>query len=595
MAAEILRCEGYPWFEVCPAEGFDTAPTEVRLLVIVGSGLTKRAADAAVRSAAEGRALVVLSPDLETAKALGVSVEAPVADAHLQVVDLLDWEHGDLPLLCPGDVSEPLQGGRPVAELRDAEGRGCGAGVTTVPVGEGQAWLYGYDLCRTIATLHHGNGQLDPSDSADGMWGGPRVIHSFGELSDKLPHEVPVADVHQDVLRSVLRKALIGSGLPRLWHFPEGAPAVWMVRGDGCGEEGADFEVEVVEKHGAFLTFCRAERSRYSGDLMREWHARGHGITIEANINGITQEVIEASGDGGSGRNRRAAEINAGCLPAIRENLERHRDSFHRETGLDMEVFMTHSAQWTGLPMARMVEELGWRTLHPFQSLDNRIRPGDDRGPYLIPTALPVRYFDHEAGVVDLWHVPYQWIDRIWQTVARERATGGDLSPEALQKLIGGTGSDYGAMLARFAGEVAGRWHVTQTCSFHPCYVSKPWPYLGSSQGALEMGLEGAKAAGCRFENLERWSRFFRARAEVRMTGWRRDGEVAHVTLVSDDGVEGLTMLLPDEVADVRSGETGRRLTVGEIELEGRTQRSITMDLPAGRPVTLCLGGDPMG
>ena len=590
MAAEILRCEGYPWFEVLPAERFDTAPPEVRLLVIAGSGLSARAAEALVRSAAEGRALVALTPDAPLATALGTKVGAPVCDAHLQVVGLPDWEHGDLLLLCPGDVSEPLAGGEPIAELKDSEGHGYGAGVTEVRVGDGQAWLYGYDLCRTIATLHHGDGQLDPPDSKDGMWGGPRVIHSFLELSDKLPHDVPVADVHQDVLRSILRQALIGSRLPRLWHFPQGAPAVWMVRGDGCGEEGAEFEVDVVEKHGAFLTFCRAERSRYSGDLMREWHARGHGVTIEANINSITQQVVASSSAGGADRNRTAAEINAECLPAIRENLERHRDSFLRETGMDMEVFMTHSAQWTGLPMARMAEELGWHTLHPFQSLDNRIRPGDDRGPYLISTALPARYFDWEAGVLDLWYVPYQWIDRIWQTVAREQATGGDLSPEALQKLIGGTGEDYGAMLARFAGEAASRWHVTQTCSFHPCYVSKSWPYLGSSQGALEMGLDGAKAAGCRFENLERWSRFFRDRAEVRLTGWRTEGETAHLTLVSEGGIEGLTLLLPDEATDVRLGETSRRLTVDDVELEGRTQRSITMDLPAGRPVTLCLG-----
>jgi hypothetical protein len=362
-----------------------------------------------------------------------------------------------------------------------------------------------------------------------------------------------------------------------------------MVRGDGCGEQGADFEVEVMEKHGAYLTFCRPQKSRYSGELMREWHARGHGITIEANINPITQQISARPEGGSPGRGMTAAEINEECPPAIRENLVQHRDAFVRETGLEMEVFMTHSAQWTGLPMAEMVEELGWRTLHAFQSLDNRIRPGDDKGPFLISTALPMRYLDRDAGVLDLWYVPFQWIDRIWQTVARQRAAGGDLGPEAVQKLMTGTGEDYGAMLSRFAEEAACRWHVTQTCSFHPCYVSKPWPYLGSSQGALEIGLEGAKSSGCRFENLERWSRFFRARAGVQMRDCRRNGDATLVTLVSDEGVKGLTLLLPDDVTEAKQGDTGGGLAVVDVTLEGRTQQAVTVDLPAGRPVTLRL------
>lgn len=584
LGAEMLRCEGFPWLEEAPAEGFDSAPPGIKLFVVAGAGVSRTTAGRLAKAVNLGVSLIALAPNPALAAVFGVRVREAVVDAHLSVAGLSGWEHGDVPLLCPDDVAHPLEGGCEVAALRDLEGRRCGAGIVRVRKGAGCAWFYGYDLCETIATLRHGTGRLDPTEEIS--WKGPRVINGFLELSGKLPHDVPVADLHQDVLRSIVTGTLADVSLPRLWHFPEGAPAVWVVRGDGCGEEGADFEVEVVEKQGGFLTFCRPPKSRYGGELMREWHNRGHGITIEANINDITQPAVE----NGSG-SRTAAELNADWYPAIRANLEGHRDSFMRETGLEMETFMTHSAQWTGLPMARMVRELGWRTAIPFMSYDPRILPGDRKGPYMISTALPMRYFDREAGVLDLWHLPYQNIDTIWQGIAKQplpaEADGADL--EVRYRMLGQTGEAYGAQLARFAEDAAARWHGVQVSSFHPCYVASPRPYVGSSQRALEIAMEGARAAGCRFENLERWSRFFRARAGVRLREWWSEETTIFITLESDSGIEGLTLLLPDRVKEVRLRERGDILPVRQLTLEGRTQNAVVVDLGEGSPLRVCL------
>jgi len=209
----------------------------------------------------------------------------------------------------------------------------------------------------------------------------------------------------------------------------------------------------------------------------------------------------------------------------------------------------------------------------------------------MISTALPMRAFDREAGVLDLWHIPFQWIDLIWQRVAsQQRSAGkaGTLDPKSLRSMLGQTGEEYGTQLARFAEDAAQRWHGVQICSFHPCYVASPQPYLGSSQQALEMGLEGARAAGCRFENLERWSRFFRARADVRLTEWCTEKSAEFITLESATSIDGLTLLLPDRVAGVRSKGTGEEFPVREVILEGRTQRVVVIELRTDSPLTLC-------
>jgi hypothetical protein len=574
LAPEILTCEGYPWLEVQPAESFEKLPPGVELLIVVGNGVSGSAASKLAAAASGGVPLISLTPDPALAAAFGVSLGDPGHNVHLCVTDLPNWEHGNLPILCPDGLASSIVGGNPIASYLDPDGRTIGSAITrTGP--KDNVLLYGYDLCKTIALLRHGNGDLDcPAENQD-LWGGPRALYGFWELSRHIPHDVPLADVHQDILRSLVSQF---SSAPRIWHFPDAAPSVWMVRGDGCGEEGADVEIETVEQFGAYLTFCRPFKSRYDGELMREWDSRGHGISIEANINHITQPTVD-----GTRQKITSEELNERKLPAIREHLEAHRDAFHDETGLEMEVFMTHSAQWTGFQMAEVVQELGWHTLHPFQSIDPRIRPGDEKGPYLIGTALPMRYFDHKAGVLDLWHVPYQWIDRIWQTVASNRTA----ETNELQGLIGETGDEYGEKLARFAHEAAARWHVSQVSSFHPCYVSKDWPLLGSSRRALEIGLKGAQDSGARFDNLESWSRFFRARAGIKLIHYDGKGTC---TLESPQSIKGLTLLLHDSVHTVRT-ETGTIL-IRQLELEGRTQKAIVLDLVANQPTTISMISD---
>lgn len=591
-AAEILRCEGFPWIEEHGVEDFDGAAPGVSIVVVAGTEITVQTARRlATMVAQQGVTLVALAPAPALARALGITIGAPVVDAHLTVVDLPRWEHGDMRLLCPDDTARPLTGAEVVAAFDGAEERPSGAGILSARLEKGRVWFYGYDLCRTILTLRHGTGQLDPPEDRPWRHSGPRAMYGFQELSAKLPHDVPVADLHQDILRSILTEALADTAIPRLWHFPEAAPAMWFIRTDGCGEAGLEVEIEVMEKRGAVLSFYRPLKSRYSGEQIRAWHKRGHGMAIEANITNI---ACPESEDGAGNRERKgrpAAEINAHFLPAIRENLQRHRDSFIRETGLQMEAVLFHAGHWTGLPMARLVRELGWPTALGFQSHDLRIWQGDRKGPYMVATALPMRYLDRDAGVIDLWYPPHQHIDMPWQGLAKQMLPKvSEDDPELWQRMLGQLGEVYGAQLARFAKASAQRWHGAQMCTFHSCYVASPRPHIGTSKLALEMALEGARAAGCRIENVERFSRFFRARADVRLASRRVEAGKTFLTLSSEAGVEGLTLILPDVVKEVWLGDTGEKVPVREVALEGRTQRAVVVNLKSASSLKLCLG-----
>ena len=580
LCAEVLRCEGFPWLEERPASAFDGMPPGVSLVVLAGTGVGRTIAERLAGAVSAGVSLVALAPDPAVAAAFGVSGADAVTDAHLSVTALDGWEHGDVPLLCPDDTSQPLRGGREVAALRADGGERCGSGIVSVRVGDGRAWIYGYDLCRTVATLHHGTGDVRERPAKDmGPLTGPRHIYGFFELSDKLPRDVPVCDLHQDILRTLVLSSLSDSCLPRLWHSPDAAPALWFVKGDGCGEVGADMVVRVVEEYDAYLTFNRPPVSRFRGDLMRDWHERGHGITIEANLDDVTRPVVDVSGKKVR-RSRTAQDLNENALPDIRANLEAHRDSFFRDIGLEMDTICIHGCQWSGQPMAEMLVDLGWYTPTHFISHDPRMRHDERYGPYMISTALPLRYFQHGVGVLDLWHMPAQWDES--QTLGERDSA----DPKSTGR-VGLSAEAYGEELTRFAEDAARRWHGCQIANFHPSYVAMSQDDPRASRRALEMGLDGARAAGCRFENQERWSRFSRARADVRLAERREEGEAVFLTLVSPGDLHGLTLLLPDRVTGVRVAETGNALDVRGVVLEGRRQRAASMDLFAETPLTL--------
>lgn len=590
VSAEILRCEGFPWLDARPASSFTDAPPDVELIVVAGSGTSQETAERLAAAVAGGTSLVSLAPDPALLGVFGVTAGEPIADAWLTVRQLPRWEHGSLPLLCPDDIAQPLGGGETVAELRDDEGFLLGSGIVEARLGEGKAWLYGYDLCQAVVTFRHGDGDLHERPLRDmGPLKGPRHLYSFFALSEKTTRDVPVADVHQDILRTLVAEALADTPLPRLWYFPDAAPALWFIKGDGCGENGAPVLVDIVESYDALLTFYRAPFSRYHGDLMKEWHARGHAVSIEVNLTSITQYAVQENG-AQVNYGRTPEDLNENYLPALRANLQESWDVFRRETGLDVETICSHGCQWTGYPLLQIMLDFGWYTPTHFASHDPRMRRGENYGPYMIGTGLCMPYFQHGVGLTEMWHMPAQWDES--QTIGRhEDLLAGPMAetPDRVEGMVGLTSEEYGVELARFAESAATRWHVMQIANFHPVYAAGPQDHVRASRHALELGMEGAIAAGCRFENQENYSSFSRARAGVRLEESYIQDDDHFITLESEKDISELSLMLPEHVTAVMEKSTGAALPIRLSVLEGRRQRSVSIELPAARPKSLCL------
>ena len=101
--------------------------------------------------------------------------------------------------------------------------------------------------------------------------------------------------------------------------------------------------------------------------------------------------------------------------------------------------------------------------------------------------------------------------------------------------------------------------------------------------------MEGAIAAGCRFENQENYSSFSRARTGVRLAESYTQGDSHFITLESGADIAGLSLMVPENVESVQDKSTGAALPIRQVTLESRRQRAVTVDLAAASPLTLCL------
>ena len=396
-------------------------------------------------------------------------------------------------------------------------------------------------------------------------------MNAFVGLAEKYTKTVPIADIHQDIIREVIFSRLEGQGiLPRLWYFPDAARGLFFIKSDGCGEAGIDKEIELAEAHDAQVTFYRAAKSAYPGEMIREWRDRGHGMSIEVNINEVTY-------------GRMLAEFDAERYEAIRAIISRHAHAFREECGFECGSTCIHSCQWTGAPMAKILLEHGWRLRTHFVSHDPRMRK-ETFGPYTISSTLPMRYYDYYEGLMDIFMQPAQYDES--QAVGEGAVPPG--KPEAgMVQRVGFTQDEYSKALERFMKESVEKYHGVHIANFHPAYLDPSHPR--TSFDSFCAVLDAAKRLGMPRWNLESWAAFVRGRSCLRINRVEEKNDRTIVEMTCDYDVDGLTIML-----EGASSLTGAFLESGTLAIkkgvfEGKEQYYVVLSLQAGKKTAIHL------
>ncbi|MGD9496460.1 MAG: hypothetical protein AB7Y46_09125 [Armatimonadota bacterium] len=517
---EVLRSEGWCLHEHRRAEAGMTAGELAQFgLVLVSHGAAQVLAPEAVEQYLEGGGRVIaVKPPREWGPLFGLTARtsetyATVRDAYLRIAAEHSWLTGfpALDLQLPGEVHVYEPGSaRPLGLIAGQRGQATEfPAVAVARRGRGLGVLFAFDLGACIVALHQGrpgnasNGP-DPDANRDGKFTADDLFEGMRDFS--LRH-VPQADVLQDLLtRIILGLTAESLPLPRLWHFPNAAPALLLLDGDGDGMSREDLHATlgVCERHGAHFGFFLMQQQidDFNPVEVNAVRARGHSFGPHPWTS--LRPTID----------QWRAEIEGICA--------RFRSRF----GFAAESLRSHSVIFPGWDESpRIFADAGLRLDTSFMQ-GYRYQSG-----YLNGSALPARFVDREGRVLDCWEQSTILGD---DTLVTTKVM---LPPKTEQECID---------LSREAmEELARRYHGVFHPYFHPINVG------GHGRVHTARWLEAVLAEGARLgmpaPSPDQWLHFTQARRAARIHGvsWDRGRRELHFGLLAAEGAQSLTILLP--------------------------------------------------
>ena len=574
--AEILKAEGLFHFEALSQEQLE--PSRLRdapVVVTLRGSFGGRAGGLLMDYVREGGSLLAVMPGGELAAGLGVgrrvvvstqkedpnkqstaSAEAAepeiVKDGRVVVHPASGLTVPPEPLYCPQETGQRITcDGEQLAALIDDLGKPSGPAIVRKRIGKGRACVLAYDVVGAVLRLRHGTWELDQDPQMLPLRG-PRHIFGLIGIAERHSRQHPLGDIHQDLFRELLLDLHQGGVVPRIWHLPDAQRVAVFFKSDGCGEQGAPVGIELAEQYGHKHNFFRAPVSRYDGKTIRHWQQRGHFMSIEADIFPLTY-------------NRRLEELDDAVHEKIRAEIEAQAQRFTDEVGLEVTDIVIHGCQWTGFRTASMLTDHGWRMPFHFCGHDPRMSR-TDFGPFSLASAMPMRYFDPEAGVLDLFLQPCTFDDS--QSIT-EPSVG----------TLGLNQVEYAEAAVRWVTESRDRWHVPHIGTFHPCYLVRPKGDPRRTFEAANIVYASLAAMGIETGSLQDWSRFVQARDALRVELLQSNRERTVAKLTAAEPIKGLTIIAEGPRAVTGVMLDGRDQPLVTLEVEGRRCSAVVIHL----------------
>lgn len=530
-----------------------------RLLAVMPGG------DLAARLGVERRVVVSTQKvDPNKQAAAGPREDEPevVSDGRIVVDPAAGLTIPPEPLYCPQNTGLSVScDGEELAALIDDLGKRSGPAIVRKRIGRGRAILLAYDVVGAVLRLRHGTWALEQQAQMLPLRG-PRHVFGLIGIAERHSRQHPLADIHQDLFRELLLDLHDGGIVPRVWHMPDARRVAVFFKSDGCGEEGAPLGMELAEQYGHKHNFFRAPVSRYEGKLIRKWQDRGHFMSIEVDIFPFTY-------------NRLLKELDDGVHERIRQEMEAQARRFTDEVDLPVTDVVIHGCQWTGARTASILTDNDWRMPFHFCGHDPRMNRYDF-GPFSLASAMPMRYFDREAGLLDLFLQPCTFDD----------------SQSITEPGVGTLGLDqveYAEAAVRWVVESLDLWHVPHIGTFHPCYLIRPKGDPRRTYEAANIVYASLAAMGIETGSLQDWSHFVQARDALRIELLSSSPERTVARLTAAEPIEGLTMIAETGSQVSRVLLDGRELSPVALEVEGRRCSAVVLSLNRNQEAELAM------
>jgi hypothetical protein len=525
-AAEVLKTEGFSDLAVQPIDSLgDDAPGALDRYdaVVLTPSLPRRSqVDALVAYVRAGGRLLALRPSRLLASALGL-VPTDTVTSPAYVKPAADHPIGaglpqeSLQTHVPADNYEPARlppGTRSAARLyAGADTPASFPACLHIPLDQGQAVLFTYDLPRAVALIRQGDPAL--ADWRTVGYGAPyRPNELFTGWLDPARAHLPQADLHATLLGNAVN-AVARAPQPRFWYYPTPAQKSVVVLDsddDWSAPEHFDALLAGVERHGGHITVYLmmgpTRKTIATPDKVAAWRARGHSFGIHHN----------------AGDPRYAEEEQDAVIEDIvRRDVATFRDAY----GSVPLTNRNHCLYWKGyVDLPRLYAELGVTMDLNYLSLFQFWQT------YLTGSARPARFVDTSGEVLDCFQQATIAFD---DASVKSRLASDPLGEAATTRRL------MEANVTRSFGALSMLSHPVSFFTYSSAYMDEVW------RSARELGIPIWSA----FE----WADFVRARdgASIAAPRWQDGRFTCRLAGTSPRG--SLTLMLPFGGTDRGSGD----------------------------------------
>lgn len=507
---ELLRLEGINDIETAHLDELLTARLDDRSLVLLGPGdPDPETAQLLLEWVRAGGGLICCAPGEAFAKALGLKP---------RLQGIMD---GRVRVLCDGfpEAGLPIKGWTQKYDMAGKTGlvdtmplMGHEGGATDHPAvceireGEGVVIVLAYDLAACVYLLRQGNPMLAGSRSTgfDRM----RPSDLFAGWHEDRDLSWPVADLHGHLLRELIHRAWPRETvLPWLWYFPHQADTMLVFTSDDDWSTPEQFErlIDACETHEAGLTFYLVqERSVMDRTWLEDLTERGFDFSIHPDLPPPTQPLWDQR---------------------LADHVRQFRDKYDR---IPSPSIRNHCITWSGyLEGVRIQARHGFTFDTNWFSLPPRSRN------YMSGAGLPMRFVQLNGDVLPMFQLPTQFSD---------------------ETTLGGQGFDFSLNLTPEQGiDLVTGLMMQNAAGTHSmlCVNAHPVSFATYSAPLWEPVLQFAHASGIPVWDVDRFSRFWQARREVRLrpipagqapdlTGLDLDTHGLSVMAPASDDTEGM-------------------------------------------------------
>lgn len=556
---EILHVEGYNWFTVhdlASASITDEQLAQHPVVILTHVDVSEALESALLHYVDQGGALIALRPPESLASSLGLDpFNRDLEDRYIALNNLCALNDGvDLPpLQFHGRAELYLWHGEPAHVM--AYFAASPAFVTKHPAitvgkrGRGTWAVFAYDLAESTVLLHQGRRE-QASTGAYPDYDGDRSFKPndlfVGHLDPALC-PLPQADLQQDILVRILAWLTdVNAPLPRLWHFPEAAPAAAFINGDGDSMSIADLVQTVAT--------CDRFQVPYTAYLKMDDHPKVEPAYAYA----LRQQGHDFGQHAFAGAKPTLAEM--------RSTLRAEMEAFRTRYGHESVTYRGHSVIWVGwTEMAQYLRENNVRLDTNFAAARYH------HGGYVNGSGLPVKFMDENGRLIDLYEQTTMSTDDGW-TTDKIFAT-----PMSMEECI--------ALSQEQADAAIEQYHTVYHPYFHPLRTrSGPT----SSQRWLEGVLAYCRERDFHFVSGVDWVNFNDARRALQLTSYEYNPEslTLRFTLEAALSAQALSLILPYTFHGApmqRAAVNGERVPIQERHLEGRPQVLLPTDYTAGK------------